>query len=260
MFLALDVGNTNITIGLFGMKNAKILPNPLRVWRMSATKRHTSDEYAVTLMNMFLYSGFDANEISGVAVVSVIPSLNFIFEELIKKFFRKDAFFINHENSGDLIFAVVNSKKIGADRIANAVGASSVYGGECIIVDFGTTTTFDCLDSKGEYVGGAIVPGLTISLEVLRLRTAQLPQVEIKKPLRSIGTDTVECIQSGIYFGYIGLVKEILARMRKEMEVKHVIATGGLSEFISGEIKEIDTVLPNLTLEGMCVIWNKNHK
>jgi len=260
MFLALDVGNTNVTVGLFNMESAKVLPNPLKVWRMSTIKRHTSDEYAMVLMNMFSYSGFDVKKVRYVAIASVILSSNFIFEELIKKYFKKDVFFVNYENSGDLVFAVANFEKVGADRIANAVGAYSIYGGECIVVDFGTTTTFDCLNSKGEYIGGAIVPGLIISLEALRLRTDQLPQIEIRRPLKSIGTDTVKCIQSGIYFGYIGLVKEILTRMKKEIKVKHVIATGGLSEFISCEINEIDAILPNLTLEGIRIAWNKNHR
>jgi type III pantothenate kinase len=255
MFLALDIGNTNITIGLFDIKDGKTLANPLKVWRMSTLKGQTSDEYATTIMDMFFYSSFDAKKVTSVGIASVVPSLNVVFKDLVKNYFNKEPFFINSVDSGDITFAVENPKEVGADRIADAVAAYSMYGGSCIIIDFGTATTFDCIDEKGRYLGGSIAPGPTISAQSLSLKTAQLPQVEMKKTSRAIGTTTVESIQSGLYFGYIGLVKELIYRIKREMEVKHIIATGGLAGLMLGEIKEIESILPNLTLEGIRIIW-----
>jgi len=258
MFLALDIGNTNITIGLFNMQNGKVLQGPLKVWRMFTIKEQTSDEYATMLMDMFFYSGFDANKVTSIGIASVVPSLNLVFEDLVRNYFGKKAFFINHINSGGIAFNVPNPKEVGADRIADAAASYSMYGGGCVIIDFGTATTFDCIDEKGRYIGGAIAPGPAISAQSLSLKTAQLPQVEMKKTLKSIGNTTVECIQSGLYFGYIGLVKELLGRIKNEMELKHIIATGGLADLIVGEIKEIEIILPNLTLEGIRIIWERS--
>ncbi|MDR0977757.1 MAG: type III pantothenate kinase [Endomicrobium sp.] len=255
MFLALDVGNTNITVGLFNMKGGKVLPVPLKVWRMSTIKGQTSDEYATMLMSMFFYSGFDIKKVISIGVASVVPCLNLVFENLVKNYFGKEIFFVNHINSGNIVFAMANYREVGADRIADAVAAYSMYKSSCLVIDFGTATTFDCIDGNGRYMGGAIAPGPAISIQSLNLKTAQLPQVEIKKPLKSIGTATVDCIQSGLYFGYVGLVRELIERMKREMEIKHVIATGGLADFILGEIKEIEVILPNLTLEGIRTIW-----
>ncbi|GHT45215.1 type III pantothenate kinase [Endomicrobiia bacterium] len=260
MFLALDIGNTNITVGVFDEENRKVLSDPLKVWRMSTINGQTSDEYAAMLMNMFFCLGYDAKKITNVAVASVVPSLNSAFEKLIKKCFNKKAFFVGYKNSGGLIFATGNPKEAGADRIADVVAAYSIYGGGCVVIDFGTATTFDCIDLKGRYIGGMIAPGPAISAQALSLKTAQLPQVEMKKPFRSIGTTTVECIQSGLYFGYVGLVKELISRIKKEIKVNHIIATGGLAGLILSEIKEIKVILPNLTLEGIRIIWEKNNR
>ncbi|MCL2335133.1 MAG: type III pantothenate kinase [Endomicrobia bacterium] len=257
MFLALDIGNTNITVGIFNIENGKIKSGPVKVWRMSTSKGQTADEYGTMLMDMFYYNGFDAKKVRHVAVASVVPALNAVFEELISKYFNKKAFFVNHINCGGLKFAAGNPSEAGADRIADAVAAYHLYGGGCIIIDFGTATTFDCVDLKGRYLGGAIAPGPAISAQSLNLKTAQLPQVEMKKPQKAIGTTTVECIQSGLYFGYVGLIKELIARTKKEMKVNHIIATGGLAGLISGEIKEIKHIAPDLTLEGMRIIWER---
>jgi type III pantothenate kinase len=259
MFLALDIGNTNITVGLFVMRDEKILPEPLKVWRMSTLKAQTSDKYAVSLMNMFFCSGFDAKKVSNFAVASVVPSLNAVFEELVKKYFGKRVFFVNQKNCGGLVFAAENSKEAGADRIANVVAAYSVYSDSCVVVDFGTATTFDCINSEGIYIGGVIAPGLAVSAQLLNLKTEQLPHLEMKKPLKSIGLTTVECMQSGLYFGYAGLVKEIIARIKNEMEVKHIIATGGLAGLVFDEIEEIEIILPYLTLMGIRIIWEKSN-
>jgi type III pantothenate kinase len=255
MFLAVDIGNTNITVGLFDIQNGKVLPEPLKVWRMSTIKGQTSDEYATILMDMFFYSGFDAKKVTCVGIASVVPSLNLVFEDLVRNYFGRESFFVNSVNSGGIIFAVANPKEVGADRIAAAVAVHSMYRGGCVIIDFGTATTFDCIDEECRYMGGAIAPGPAISAQSLSLKTAQLPQVEMKKPLKAIGLTTVGCIQSGLYFGYVGLVKELIERIKKEMEVKHIIATGGLANLMLDEIKEIEIILPNLTLEGIRIIW-----
>ncbi|MDR1511472.1 MAG: type III pantothenate kinase [Endomicrobium sp.] len=261
MFLALDIGNTNITVGLFGMRDGKILPKPLKVWRMLTKKDGTSDEYAVMLMNMLFYSGFDAKEVNNIAISSVVPLLIDVFKELFKKYFDKEIFFVSCDSCGELIFSAENSKETGADRIANVVAAYSFYKEGCIVVDFGTATTVDCINCSGEYIGGAITMGPLILMQSLNLKAPQLPNiVKIKKPLRSIGFNTFECMQSGIYFGYVGLVKELITRMKKEIKVKHVIATGGLAEVMLDDIKDIEIVFPNLTLEGIRIIWEKTIK
>jgi type III pantothenate kinase len=258
MFLALDIGNTNITIGLFNMQKGKVLPGPLKVWRMLTIKEQTSDEYAIILMSMLFYSGFDVKKVTNIGIASVVPSLNFVFEDLVSNYFGKKVFFVNHINSGGIVFNVPNSKEVGADRIADVAAAYSMYGGGCVIIDFGTATTFDCIDKKGRYIGGAIAPGLAISIQSLSLKTAQLPQIDMKKPLKSIGSTTEECMQSGLYFGYIGLVKELLVRIKNEMELKHIIATGGFADLVVGEIKGIEVILPNLILEGIRIIWGSS--
>jgi type III pantothenate kinase len=258
MFLALDIGNTNITIGLFDMQNGKVFPGPLKVWRMFTIKEQTFDEYATMLMDMFFYSGFDAKKVTSIGIASVVPFLNLTFEDLARNYFGVKAFFVSHINSGDIVFSVPNPREVGADRIADVVAAYSMYGGGCVIIDFGTATTFNCIDEKGRYVGGAIVPGIVTSAQSLSLKTAQLPQVEIIKPLKSIGNTTVECIQSGLYFGYTGLVKELLERIKNEMELKHIIATGGFADLMVEEIKGIKIILPNLTLEGIRIIWESS--
>lgn len=260
MFLAIDIGNTNITIGLFEMEDGKVLPQPEQVWRMSTLKGQTEDEYATMLMDMFYYSGFDAKKVKHIAIASVVPALNRVFEELVKKYFNKKSFFINYKNSGGLKFGAGNPKEAGADRIADAVAAFTLYGGGCIIIDFGTATTFDCVDLKGRYLGGAIAPGPILSAHSLSLRTAQLPQVEMVKPSNAIGKTTIECLQSGLYFGYVGLIKEIIKRIKKEMRVNKIIATGGLSDLMIPEIKDINVNAPDLTLEGIRIIWEKSHK
>ncbi|MDR0485437.1 MAG: type III pantothenate kinase, partial [Elusimicrobiota bacterium] len=253
MLLVFDIGNTNITIGLFDLKEKNNL-NPKKVWNMTSVKTQTADEYGIMLMNMFFYSGLDIKEVKYAAIASVVPSLNPVFEELIKNCINKNAFFaVNYQNSG-IKFAVKNYKEVGADRIANTAAAWALFKGGLAVIDFGTATTFDCIDSKGRYIGGAITPGPNLAAAALNLRTAQLPQVEIKRPAKAIGTSTVECIQSGLYFGYIGLIKEIIARIKTEMKLNKIIVTGGLAGLMSSEIKEINSVCPDLTLQGIKII------
>jgi type III pantothenate kinase len=260
MFLALDIGNTNITVGLFNMKNKQTLSVPLKVWRISTLKNQTSDEYGTILMNIFFYSGIDVKKINNIAIASVVPSLNSVFERLVRKYFGKETFFVNHENFNGLVFLNGIIEEVGADRIANVVATNSIYGGNSVVIDFGTATTFDCIDFKGIYIGGIIIPGLSILTQSLSSKTAQLPYVKIKKPLKLIGTTTIGCMQSGLYFGYVDIIKGLIARIKGEIKIKHIIATGGLAELVLNDIEEIDILLPDLTLEGIRIIWDKEKR
>jgi type III pantothenate kinase len=254
MLLTFDIGNTNITIGLFDMQT-KENTKPIKVWRISTISSKTADEYFIMLINMFLHSKVNIADVKYAAIASVIPSLNPIFKELIEeKLTNIDFFSVDYKNS-ETKFRSANPQEIGADRIANAAAAYKMFGGGIIVIDFGTATTFDCIDLDGTYLGGAIAPGPSLSAQSLNLKTAQLPQVEIKKSFKAIGVSTIECIQSGLYFGYIGLIKELINRTKQEMKVNKIIATGGLAELISDQIKEIDGTFPDLTLQGIKIIW-----
>jgi len=260
MFLAIDIGNTNITLGLFKFKKNIVEKNPVKIWRIATSKKKTVDEYATVILDIFRYSGIDETKLKVIAVASVVPSLDNVFLELTDLYFHKKAFFVTTKKSGGLKVSYGNPEEVGADRIADAVAVYKMYGGPAIVIDFGTATTFDCIDSKGNYLGGAIAPGPAISAESLTQKTAKLPSVNIKLPENVIGRSTVECIQSGLYYGYIGLVKEILLRLKNKMQpgVK-IIATGGLANLISKEIKEIKNIIPELTLEGIRIIWQKEN-
>ncbi|MDR1952042.1 MAG: type III pantothenate kinase [Elusimicrobiota bacterium] len=258
MILIFDIGNTNITIGLFD--DDKNQTNAKKVWRISSIRSQTADEYAIMLMDLFHYSGIKFSDIKYCAGASVVPHLNGAFEELAEKYLKQKIFFINSDNCAGLEFLVKNPKEVGADRIANAAAAFHLFGGESVVIDFGTATTFDCIDKDGKYLGGAIALGPSNAAKSLSLKTAQLPHVEIKKVSSAIGKSTVECIQSGLYIGYIGLIKEIILRIKNEMIVKHIVATGGLAYTIASEIKEIEKICPDLTLYGIKLIWEKSRK
>jgi type III pantothenate kinase len=191
-------------------------------------------------------------------VASVVPVLDKVFSEMTEKYFHKKAYFVRGQSQKLMKILYDNPKEVGADRIANAAAAFHYYKKSCIIIDFGTATTFDCIGKKGEYIGGVIVPGPHLAAEALNRRTAKLPRVEIKKPKTVIGKTTVASIQSGIYYGYIGLIREILYKIVKEMKGNpFVIATGGLAGLISNDIKEVKKVDSDLTLEGIRILWDK---
>ena len=261
MFLAIDIGNTNITLGLFKINNDKIEKEPFQIWRIATSKKKTADEYAIKILDIFYYSdiNLEKQKIKNIAIASVVPSLDTVFAELTKKYFNIEAFFINSKKSGGLKYRYTNPDEIGAERIADAVAVYDKYKTASIVIDFGTATTFDCIDKYGCYLGGIITAGPSISAEALSNRTAKLPLVNINVPQNPIGTNTVECIQSGLYYGYVGLVKEILLRLKKQMNDNNIkiIATGGLSSLIAKEIKEIDAIVPELTINGIKFIWEK---
>jgi type III pantothenate kinase len=252
MLLVVDIGNTNIKMGLFDLKEGG---GAKKVWRLSTIKNQTADEYAILIMDMFNYLDIDIKSIEAIAMASVAPSLNTSFKELTKKYFGKDIFIIDSEHCAGLRFSVENKTTVGADRIANSVAAYNRFGGGVIVIDFGTAITFDCIDLQGSYLGGAIALGPEVAAQSLSAKTAQLPHIEMKATNCAIGDTTQKCIQAGLYFGYIGLIKELIFRSKKEMQVNHIIATGGLAKLISDEIAEIEEICPNLTLDGIKIIW-----
>lgn len=253
MLLALDVGNTTVAIGVFEDKKL------LKDWKIRTDPERTCDEYGLILMDLLKFAGFEASSIKAVIISSVVPPLTPIFQVLSQNIFKTKALIVGPGLRTGMPILYENPQEVGADRIVAAVAAFEKYGGACLVVDFGTATTFDAVSSKGEYLGGAIAPGIQISAEALYLRTAKLPRIEIKKPGKAIGRTTVTSMQSGLYFGYIGLVSNIIAEVKKEMngETK-VISTGGFGSQMTPEVKLIDFYEPNLVLEGLRIIYEKN--
>ncbi|MEW6456353.1 MAG: type III pantothenate kinase [Acidobacteriota bacterium] len=253
MLLALDVGNTNITIGIF--KKKKIIS----YWRVFTERGKTSDEYGIQLINFLENSGYSEKNISGIVICSVVPPLTPIMVNMAEKFFKKKPMVVSRALNTGIKILYKNPDEVGEDRIVNAVAAFNKYGGPAIIVDFGTAITFDIILEKGEYLGGVIAPGVEISSEALAHRTAKLPKVEIKKPEKVVGKTTIESIQSGLYFGYESLVEGIIKKIKKELGIKaNVILTGGYGEEIFGKLKIFNIVDPFLTLEGLRIIYERN--
>lgn len=252
MLLTIDIGNTNTSLGVY--EGEKLIAH----WRMATAHYRTSDEYGVLARQMFSIGGLDHETINAVIIASVVPTLNFTFKEMSKKYFAHEAIFVDNKTDMGLPILYNPPSDVGADRIVDAVAAIHLYGSPCIVVDFGTATTFDAINSKGEYLGGVITPGITISSDALFQRAAKLPRVEIKSPERVIGSSTVGSIQSGLYYGYAGLVDGILRRMIAELgEETKVVATGGLAPLISKASELIETVDDTLTLEGLRLIYEK---
>jgi type III pantothenate kinase len=259
MLIVADVGNTNITIGTFGFYSTHSVAGPTHVVRLSTNREETVDEYIFKIHNILLLSNIEATAVRDIAVASVVPDIDAVIEQAVFKIFGKKPFFLTPGNVPILKVVYKAPSEIGADRLAGALGAFELKGGPVIVVDFGTATTFDCVTKAGEYLGGAIVPGLNLAARALQEHTARLPRVDIIKPKHLIGTTTIESIQSGIYYGYIGLVKEILCRLKEQLRGEpDIIATGGLAELICKEIPQIKEIIPELTLEGIRIAWEKN--
>lgn len=253
MLLVIDVGNTNTVLGVFD-------GNRLAAdWRLETKQRQTADEYGILARNLFALAEMEVSRIQHIVIASVVPPLNSVLEQMAVKYFRLKPLFVEPGVKTGMPVLYDSPADVGADRIVNAVAAYDRYGGPAIVVDFGTATTFDAISAKGEYLGGVIAPGPGISAEALFTRTARLPRVEIKSPARVIGTSTVTSIQSGLYYGYIGMIDGILERMLHELGAKtKIIATGGYASLFgkgSGRIQHIDA---NLTLEGLRLIYEKN--
>lgn len=256
MLFVIDVGNTQIAAGIF--KGEKIINS----WRVRTEKNRTADELGILFYNFIEHSQIAVSDITGIAISNVVPPLTITLSRMSKKYFHKDAFFVGPGIKTGMPILYDNPKEVGADRIVNAVAAYNKYKNPLVIVDFGTATTFDCVSKKGEYLGGVIIPGIEISLEALSERTAKLPKIELIRPERIIGKNTVAAIQSGIVYGYAGMVDAICDKIRYEMNEKGLkfIATGGLATVISKETSHIKIVDEHLTLYGLKLLYEMNVK
>ena len=254
MLLAIDIGNTNIVIGLY--RGQDIVAS----WRISSDARRMADEYAATLYSLFAQRGLSPKEVQAVAIASVVPPLITTFQELCGRFFEREPFFVGPGVRTGVRVQFENPKEVGPDRIANALATYRRYGGPAVVIDLGTATTFDAISSEGDYVGGAIAPGMGIAADALFQRTARLPRIELMRPRSAIGRTTVAGMQSGIVFGYVGLIEGLVARFQRELGSARVIATGGLAEVIAKETTVIEVVDQNLTLDGIRMIYELNHK
>ena len=253
MLLAIDVGNTQTVIGLFKADNI------LASWRMVTPRFETSDEIASAVYGFLHNSGYDSENIREVAISCVVPRILDELNKMSQKYFNCKPLVVDSTIDSDLVIKYDYPAEIGADRIANAVAAKEIYGFPSIVVDFGTATTFDAISANGEYLGGAIAPGIQISEEALFRKTAKLPRVEIIKPHKAIGRSTVASMQSGLFFGYIGLISNIIKKIKRELGEKvKVVSTGGFAAQISREIKYIDCHEPHLVLEGLRIIHERN--
>jgi type III pantothenate kinase len=253
MLLAIDIGNTNVVLGVFEGERLR------ESWRIGTKASITADEYAVIVKDLFAFSGIDFRQIDGIIISTVVPPLLSIMTEMSRKYFKIEPLVVTSELKTGITLSYENPREIGADRIVNAAAAFRLYGGPLIIIDFGTATTFCAVTANGEYLGGAITPGVKISAEALYQRAAKLPRVELTRPRTIIGRDTVSAMQAGILYGYAGLVDGIVERMKKELSPDaRVIATGGLAELVTPEARSAIEVRPNLTLEGLRFIFEAN--
>ncbi len=253
MTLVLDVGNTHTTVALF---DGSVL---LRSWRLSTARHRTSDEWGALMKSLFHIQDLDMGSVTGIAISSVVPPADAPLREMCRQYLGREPLFVVPGVKTGLQIHYDNPTEVGADRIVNAVAVLAKYAVPAIVVDFGTATTFDMLDGEGAYLGGVIAPGLGISSEALFEKAAKLPKVEIVKPPRVIGKSTVVAMQSGLYWGYIGLVEGILKRMKREFgPVKTVIATGGLAPVLAKDCPSVDVSDENLTLEGLRILYERN--
>ena len=249
--LVVDVGNTNIVLGIY---RGDVLADS---WRLATARDRTADEYGILAKQ--LINGESNGALDSAIIGSVVPPLNGVITDMVRRYFGVDPLFVEPGVKTGIAIHTDNPQEVGADRIINCVAAYEAYGGPCVIVDFGTATTFDLVTADARYVGGVIAPGLNISAEALFARAARLPRVDIRRPASVIGTNTVVNMQSGLYFGYLGLVDGILARMKREVpEIKRVIATGGLATLFSEDSEHIDEFDPELTLKGLKIIHDRN--
>jgi type III pantothenate kinase len=263
MLLALDVGNTNTVLALYNL-DANGPRDLVANWRVTTQKTQTADEFGVLIISLLGLHKIEASAVTGVIISSVVPPLDSTLRRVSERYFKIKPLFVEPGIKTGMLLLIDNPAELGADRAANGVAAFERYGGPCVIVDFGTATTFDVISAKGEFLGGVIAPGLGISADALFSRAAKLARVNIKKPAKVIGTSTVTNLQSGIFYGYIGLVDGILARIIEELKPQSsgispkVIATGGLATLIADDSKYITRVDHLLTLDGLRIIYQRN--
>ncbi len=253
MILTMDIGNTNIKTALFdGEKMASY-------WRISTNRTMTSDEYGMLICNLFAHNKLDLNYVTGIALSSVVPTINYTIEHMCQTYFGKQPMFVAPGVKTGIHIKYENPRELGSDRIANAVACNEIYGGPCIFIDFGTATSFGAISEKSEFLGGVICPGLKVTADALVERTAKLPRFELVKPPSVIGKTTVTNLQSGILYGHIGMVNYLIRRMKEELNRDcKVIATGGMAVMVKEGAPEIDVLDGLLTLKGLRLIYEKN--
>lgn len=254
MIFVIDIGNTNTVLGVFEYDQLKY------EWRLQTDRHKTEDEFGMLIKSLFDYHQIPFSKIKGVIISSVVPPIMRAIENMCHTYFHIDPLIIGRENIDPFLkMSYPNPQEIGADRIVNAVGAIEQYGSPLIIIDFGTATTYCYVDQSGAYYGGIITPGIKISMDALYSKASKLPKIEIQKPNTVIGQSTIDAMQSGVYYGYVGQVDGTVARIKEEMGVNcKVIATGGFAPLIAKGSEVIDVVKPHLTLNGLYLIYKKN--
>jgi len=253
MLLAIDIGNTNVTFGVFDGERLKA------TWRVSTAIHRMADEYANLMISLMERQGITAASIKDVVICSVVPPLLINFEQVCKQYLKKEPLIVVAGVKTGVRIDMENPREVGPDRIVNAVAAHHLYGGPVIVIDIGTATTMDVVSKDGDYIGGAIAPGIGISTEALFTRTAVLPRIELNLPKKAIGRNTITAMQSGIVFGYVGLIEGLVARIQAELPEKaKVVAAGGFAELIAQASKVIDVINSDLTLIGLRLIYNMN--
>ena len=253
MIFVVDVGNTNIVLGVYDGDELK------HHWRIETHRNRTGDEYGMVIKSLFDYANLSFTDINGIIISSVVPPIMFSLEKMCEKYFHVKPIIVGPGTKTGLNIKYDNPREVGADRIVNAVAAIQEYGSPLIIVDFGTATTYCYVNENKQYVGGVIAPGINISTEALYTRASKLPRIEIARPESVVGRNTVSAMQSGVLFGYVGQVDGIVKRIKDETNTNpKVIATGGLANLIAKETSTIDVVEPFLTLKGLLLIYHRN--
>ena len=254
MFLAIDIGNTNVTLGVYDGERLRA------TWRLATVHDRMPDEYGILLTQLLEHKGIPPEGVSGVAIASVVPTLTGTFREVSLIYLHHEPLVVDAGVKTGVRIRYEDPRAVGADRIVDAAAVQRYYGGPACVVDFGTATTFDAISAEGDYLGGAIAPGIGIAAEALYLRTAKLARVDLQRPPSAIGRNTVHAMQSGLLFGYVALVEGMVARFRAELGPKmKVIATGGLAEVVAKETSVLEIIAPWLTLDGLRIVWDLNH-